>query len=95
VALNATHQLPAYNSAPDGDVALTSQVRFGTSGSANLALGFGRTLAAAEGVAQAAANAPETSLLASYLIGWKAYDASLVRPSLRSAMLSKSSTTGQ
>jgi glucoamylase len=79
--LAATHRLPDYNSAPDGDVVLTAQVRFGQSDSANLALGFGRTLLAAVGVAQAAADASPTIMLAAYLAGWHSYDASLNRPS--------------
>ena len=80
-SLTTSYQLPDYNSAPDGDVVLTARVRFDRSGRANLALGFGRTLTAAVGVAQAAAAAPWSPMLARYLAGWRHYDASLNRPS--------------
>jgi glucoamylase len=80
-SLASTYQLPDYNSAPDGDVVLTAQVKFAPSDSANLALGFGRTLSSAVGVAQQAADAPPGAMLARYLAGWHGYDAFLNRPS--------------
>ena len=81
VSLDATHQLPSYNSAPNGDIALTAQVHFGHRGTAELALGFGRNLSQAAQVSQDASTAPAPLLRAVYLAGWARYDLSLNRPS--------------
>ncbi|MFL6138664.1 MAG: glucodextranase DOMON-like domain-containing protein [Frankiaceae bacterium] len=79
--LDGAHLLTGYASAPDGHVALTARVRLSSSGEATLALGFGRTKAAALQVAGASATTPFATTLVHYLNGWYRYDAGLRQPS--------------
>jgi glucoamylase len=85
--LDHSHSLDAiYQSAPNGHVVLTEQLK--SNGGANgpatldLSLGFGRTQAEAVAVAKASTARPFGATAATYLAGWAAYDAKLVRPKL-------------
>lgn len=78
--LDAAHQLTAvYADAGPGNVVQTARVDL-RHGEATLALGFGRTAAAAVSTAGAAAHAPFSATLHTFLAGWHAYDARLRPP---------------
>ena len=78
--LDATHTLTAYDSAPDGHIVATADVTPGHGGVVTLALGFGRTQAAAVATAGASLASPFGQVEARYLAGWAAYDSGLRRP---------------
>ncbi|MGA2924868.1 MAG: glucodextranase DOMON-like domain-containing protein [Solirubrobacteraceae bacterium] len=79
--LDTAHRLTTYDSALDGHVALTAQVRLGGGGADTLALGFGTTKAAALAVAGTAASQRFSPTLAQYEAQWRGYDAGLRKPS--------------
>ncbi len=81
-ALDATHTLGSrYTSAPTGHVVATVQIRpHRGSGEFTLALGFGRTQAAAEQTVASSLSQPFGKVRDSYLAGWQAYDAGLHQP---------------
>ncbi|HKD98924.1 MAG TPA: glucodextranase DOMON-like domain-containing protein [Micromonosporaceae bacterium] len=77
VQLDTSHSLSAtYTDAPGGHIVLTEQLDSGTT--FDLALGFGRTQAAA--VATARGKRVFATSLAHYLAGWTGYDAHLTHP---------------
>ncbi len=78
--LDATHTLgTTYQSATGGNVEQTAQLDTGH-GDVTLALGFGRTDAAAVATAGAALRLPFQLSYAAYAAGWLAYDVRLHRP---------------
>jgi glucoamylase len=84
-SLDATHSLtPKYTSAPDGHVVATADVTpQGGSSDIDLALGFGRTAAAAESTAHTSLDASFRNAERGYVRGWQRYDAGLRRPRLQ------------
>jgi glucoamylase len=83
--LDDSHQLgTAYQSAPDGHIVLTEQLRNTAKpqGAAtfDLGLGFGRSQAQAVSVSTTAVRLPFAASNARYLAEWKAYDGHLTRP---------------
>jgi glucoamylase len=79
--LDASHALTtSYDSAPDGHVALTAQLRLRHGRSTNLALGFGENQAAAIATAGASANQHFDRAWRAYEAQWQRYDSRLRRP---------------
>jgi glucoamylase len=78
--LDSSHTLTPYTSAPDGHIVATQELAPGRDGSLTLALGFGRSQAAAVATAQDSLRVPFGAAQARYLAGWAAYDARLHRP---------------
>ncbi|MFY9932096.1 MAG: glycoside hydrolase family 15 protein [Streptosporangiaceae bacterium] len=79
--LDASYRLAhQYQSADDGNVALTAQVNAAPGQPFTLALGFGSSAAAAIGAAGASAAQPYPVTLARYVTGWHAYDDTLHPP---------------
>jgi glucoamylase len=79
--LDASHSLTSsYDSAPDGHVTLTAQLRLHHGRSTNLALGFGETQAAAIATAGASANQRFVRAWINYEAQWQRYDSRLRRP---------------
>ncbi len=81
--LDTSHQLTTYDSAPDGHVALTAELRLPPRRTVNLALGFGTTeqqalTTAGDSVAQRFGR-----VWAAYEAQWLRYDSRLRRPSPR------------
>ncbi|HXO07420.1 MAG TPA: glucodextranase DOMON-like domain-containing protein [Solirubrobacteraceae bacterium] len=81
--LDSGHQLTTYDSAPDGHVALTAQIRLRHGRSAELALGFGTTESNALAVAGASLGQRFHQVRDTYESQWQRYDAGLRRPSAR------------
>lgn len=83
--LAGSHALsPAYASAPDGHVVATVAVTpSGRQHDFTLALGFGRTQAAAVSTAHATLRSNVRALSAQYEAGWRHYDGGLKRPARR------------
>jgi glucoamylase len=78
-SLDATHSLgTTYASAPNGHIVAVSDVTPRHGHDVTLALGFGRTQAAA--IAGADVDRPFEAVAARYKQGWQAYDAQLRRP---------------
>jgi len=75
------HVLTPTDTALDGNVEQTAQVRFDKHGDAMLALGFGTTQADAVATASATAGRPFGSLRGQYRSGWLSYDDTLNTPS--------------
>ncbi len=79
--LDSDHGLTtSYDSAPDGHVTLTAQLRLRHGHSTNLALGFGTTQSAAIATAGASANQRFDRAWRDYEAQWLRYDAHLRRP---------------
>ncbi|HEY5361203.1 MAG TPA: glucodextranase DOMON-like domain-containing protein [Streptosporangiaceae bacterium] len=78
--LDTSHALTPYASAPDGHIVATQETAPGRGGTITLALGFGRTQAAAIATARGSLNTPFLLKELRYLAGWVAYDAGLNRP---------------
>ena len=78
--LDTSHALTPYTSAPDGHIVATQELAPGPGGTLTLALGFGRTQAAALSTARGSLSSPFALKATRYLAGWAAYDASLHRP---------------
>ena len=66
-----------YDTATDGNVALTGELAMGADGLAHLALGFGRTLAEAAFHARKSLQTPFETILNDYAAGWRAWQAGL------------------
>ena len=66
-----------YDTATDGNVALTGEIAFGADGLAHLALGFGRTSAEAAFHAVKSLQTPFETILNDYAAGWRAWQAGL------------------
>jgi glucoamylase len=81
--LDGAHQLTSYDSAPDGHVALTAEVRLGHRGSADVALGFGQTQSGALQTAASAVDQRFGDAKRRYEAQWLRYDAHLRAPSRR------------
>jgi glucoamylase len=81
--LDGSHQLTTFDSAPDGHVTLTAQLRLHRGRTSNLALGFGTTQATALSVAGASVSQRFARAWAAYEGQWLRYDAGLRRPSSR------------
>jgi glucoamylase len=81
--LDTTHRLTQYDSAPNGNVALTAGLRLGHDHSADLALGFATTEKRALRVAGDAADQSFEHAWSRYERQWQRYDAHLRRPSPR------------
>jgi glucoamylase len=81
--LDSAHSLTPTDSALDGNVEQTAQVRFDKHGDAMLALGFGTTQASAVATASATVGRPFGSLRGQYRSGWLSYDEALNAPSGR------------
>jgi glucoamylase len=81
IQLDSAHALTPTDSALDGNVEQTAQVRFDKHGDAMLALGFGTTQAGAVATASATAGRPFGSLRGQYRSGWLSYDDALNAPS--------------
>jgi glucoamylase len=79
-ALDATHGLTSFSSAPNGHVVATEDVTPRHSDQFTLALGFGRTADQAVGTARTSAHRSFAATQASYTRTWQSYDASLRRP---------------
>ena len=79
--LDSAHSLTPTDSALDGNVEQTAQVRFDKHGDAMLALGFGTTQADAVATASATVGRPFGSLRGQYRSGWLSYDDALKTPS--------------
>jgi glucoamylase len=80
--LDASHALSSsYDSAPNGHVTLTAQLRLRHGRSTDLALGFGQTQAAAITTAGASANQRFSRAWRNYEAQWSRYDSRLRRPS--------------
>jgi glucoamylase len=80
--LDTARHLTEYDSAPNGNVVLTGEIRRDS----DLALGFGRTADAARSTAAKSLRTPYFLSLARYLLEWVRYDAKLERPPLRHAV---------
>jgi glucoamylase len=79
--LDTNHSLPdRYQSANDGNVALTAQVDAKPGQLFTLALGFGRTAGAAIGAAEHSAARPFAGTLKRFVAGWRSYDSALRQP---------------
>jgi glucoamylase len=79
--LDASHALTTpFDSAPDGHVTLTAQLRLRHGRSTDLALGFGQTQAAAIATAGSSANQRFSRAWRAYEDQWSRYDAHLRRP---------------
>lgn len=78
--LDADRRLSGPTTATDGNVVQTAEVARDRTGTFTLALGYGRTAAAAIGTAGASARTSFTATYARYVAGWIAYDAQLRRP---------------
>ena len=78
--LDTARTLTAYDSAPDGHIVATEDVTPGRGGVVTLALGFGRSQAAAVATADASLASPFSQVEARYLAGWAGYDSGLRRP---------------
>ena len=80
--LDSAHRLdPQYDSAPNGNVVLTGEIRRDS----RLALGFGRTAGEAQTTAGRSLATPYGLSVARYLLEWARYDARLERPPHRYA----------
>ena len=66
-----------YDTATDGNVALTGELATGADGLAHLALGFGLTAAEAAFHARKSLQSPFETILNDYAAGWRAWQASL------------------
>jgi glucoamylase len=80
-SLDASHQLTAYGSAPNGHVTLTAGVRMRRHQTVDLALGFATTRAHALSVAGASLAQRFAGVRARYESQWRRYDAGLRPPS--------------
>ena len=79
--LDSAHALStSFDSAPNGHVTLTAQLRLRQHGSTDLALGFGTTQAAAIATAGASADQRFSRVWGAYEAQWQRYDAGLNRP---------------
>ena len=79
--LDASHSLSSsFDSAPNGHVTLTAQLRLRHGRATNLALGFGQTQAAAIATAGASADQRFGRAWRNYESQWQRYDAQLRRP---------------
>jgi glucoamylase len=79
--LDASHALTtSYDSAPNGHVTLTAQLRLHRGGSTDLALGFGTTQAAAITTAGTSADQRFSRVWGAYEAQWQRYDSRLNRP---------------
>ena len=79
--LDASHTLSStFDSAPNGHVTLTAQLRLRRDHSTTLALGFGTTQAAAIATAGASANQRFGRAWSAYEAQWQRYDSGLRRP---------------
>src|ERR1700722_596265 len=79
--LDASHALTSqYQSAPDGNVALTALVNAAPGQPFTLALGFGASNNTAITTARQSAAQPFASTLARYVAGWRGYDGTLKQP---------------
>jgi glucoamylase len=78
--LDATQSLTSYDSAADGHITATEDVTPRHGDKVTLALGFGRTQAAAVATAGASLARPFGRVQQDYLNGWAGYDRSLRRP---------------
>ncbi len=78
--LAATHSLTSYDSAPDGHITATEDVTPRRGDEVTLALGFGRTQAAAVATAGASLARPFAQVQQNYTSGWAGYDRGLRRP---------------
>jgi glucoamylase len=66
-----------YDTATDGNVAMTAELKKGADGASVLAVGFGRTAAEAGFHAQDAVTPPFEVILNDYAMGWRAWQATL------------------
>jgi glucoamylase len=78
--LDTARVLTPYDSAPDGHIVATQELAPGHDGTITLALGFGRTEAAALSTARSSLNVPFGLQELKYIAGWVGYDARLNRP---------------
>ena len=78
--LDTAHSLTSYDSAPDGHITATEDVTPRHGDEVTLALGFGRTQAAAVATAGASLARPFNQVEQDYLNGWARYDRGLRRP---------------
>ena len=78
--LDATHTLTSYGSAPDGHVVATEDVTPVNGDSVTLALGFGRSQAAAVATASRSLRQPFGLTALKYVAGWLRYDSGLRPP---------------
>ena len=78
--LDTAHSLTSYDSAPDGHITATEDVTPRRGNQVTLALGFGRTQAAAIATAGASLARPFGQVEQDYTSGWAAYDRGLRRP---------------
>ena len=78
--LATTHSLTSYDSAPDGHITATEDVTPRRGHEVTLALGFGRTQAAAVATAGASLARPFRQVEQNYTNGWASYDRGLRRP---------------
>jgi glucan 1,4-alpha-glucosidase len=79
--LDASHSLTtSYDSAPNGHVTLTAQLRLHRGRSTDLALGFGTTQAAAIATAGTSADQRFSRAWGAYEAQWQRYDSRLRRP---------------
>ncbi len=82
--LDSSHALTtSYDSAPDGHVTLTAQLKLHHGRATNLALGFGTTQSAALSTAAASVNQQFDRAWRDYEAQWERYDSGLRRPSSR------------
>ena len=79
--LDSSHQLTTFDSAPDGHVALTAELRIAHGRIVNLALGFGTTEKQALETAGDSVAQQFGRVWADYEAGWVRYDSRLRRPS--------------
>jgi glucoamylase len=78
--LDATHALTSFDSAPDGHITATEDVTPAPGHSVTLALGFGRSQAAAVATAAGSLHQPFGATALKYAAGWVRYDAGLRPP---------------
>jgi glucoamylase len=78
--LDSARALASYDSAPDGHITATEDVTPRGGDEVTLALGFGRTQAAAVATAGASLARPFDLLARDYTSGWAGYDRNLRRP---------------
>jgi len=78
--LDSDHTITPYDSAPDGHIVATEDVTPPAGGSVTLALGFGRSQAAAVATAAGSLRRPFAATELKYLGGWVRYDAGLRPP---------------
>jgi glucan 1,4-alpha-glucosidase len=90
VQLDAARALTTTNdTASNGNLVQTAQLNFADENELTVALGFGTTQAAAVSAAAGSLHAEFAQVRESFQAGWRAYDASLIKPPARQAGITR------